>query len=162
MLRRQHLHPLLGQRIHRAVHKGRQPVRQLLQPKDHRIIQHCAGGQVAVRTRSRLAPVPEEQLIAMHPAMQIQNRLPRHRAQIRILLRICSSRTMLPWRASPSRVSPTLYIVAWRRNVSAFPRQDPSSGKISCLYGEDLAHTSAASRVPLPAGNRLIAVQSSP
>ena len=59
---------------------GNPPVK-LFQPEDHGIVEHGAGGQVAVSAKDRLGPVPEKQFVAMHPAAQIQDRLARHIAQ---------------------------------------------------------------------------------
>jgi hypothetical protein len=84
------IHQSLGQRFRGAVYKGRQPTRKPFKPEHHGIVEHRAGGQVAVSAEGGLWTVPEEQFVSMHPAPQIQNRLTRHIPQAARCLGQCS------------------------------------------------------------------------
>ncbi len=75
---RQAPYPLLGQRVGRALHKRRQPRRQLSHPEDNRAAEQGARGQLSFRANGPASPGAAQQLVSMHFAAHIQNRLARH------------------------------------------------------------------------------------
>ena len=68
---------IVGQRLAGAIHKGRQSPGQLFQPEENGIVEHGAGGGIAISAKSSLRSRPEEQFIAMNPATQVHDRLAR-------------------------------------------------------------------------------------
>ena len=119
------MNPIANQGFFRAVHKRGQASRQPSQPEQHCAVEHGSGGRVAIPAKYRLSAVPEKQLIAVHFAAQVENRLTRHVAHPRHQRRRAHRLIGHFYRFRRSRTCrhanlPARLSAGWRRNFRRF------------------------------------------